>query len=96
MTRKESFARKRTKGQLLRHIQMYMCMLSGVCACEVDWVLLICFFCRFDELRDLIRAQKNSMKIKDITKVQTGTSARELKLHCIYFGSAHVLYVILF
>ena len=28
--------------------------------------------CRFDELRDLIRSQKNSMKIKDITKVQTG------------------------
>ena len=27
---------------------------------------------RFDELRDLIRSQKNSMKIKDITKVQTG------------------------
>ena len=44
MTRKELFARKRTKGQLLRHIQMYMCMLSGVCACEVYWVLLICFF----------------------------------------------------
>ena len=37
--------------------------------------LVTCLICgfncvRFDELRDLIRSQKNSMKIKDITKVR--------------------------
>ena len=41
------------------------------------WVTLG-YWCRFDELRDLIRSQKNSMKIKDITKVQTGVCV------CVY------------
>ena len=30
---------------------------------------------RFDELRDLIRAVKNSQKIKDVAKVQSGKAS---------------------
>ena len=42
---------------------------------------------RFDELRDLIRSQKNSMKIKDITKVQTGTCVHVCVCGCANVGN---------
>ena len=62
--RREWFVPRRISGSFV--------LLSPVSA---SWWLLCFFFvvtCRYDELRDLIRVVKNSQKIKDVAKVQSG------------------------
>ena len=40
--------------------------------------ICILSYIRYDELRDMIRTVKNSQKIKDVAKVQTGESRSSL------------------
>ena len=67
--RSERFGLWRIRGNYLgRRVDMYSCCLdlalSFVCVC-------VCV-CRYDELKDIIRMLKNSQKIRDVAKVQTG------------------------
>ena len=75
--RREWFVHRKIKGEYPHLMAIIMCRFSVQKHASsntdgVQYAVFALITCRYDELRSVVHAMKNSQKIKDISKVQTG------------------------